>query len=542
MDIVTKLTESIVFSIDDNGNHIVVPGTRNGEDCTDKPVKLSQGVGGNCQFSIHGMIQAYKYITGKKRKSTIGQRIKFEGSGPLDTPFDANRVFYYRLSTIYKDFSNYPYWTSFGTFLHSCTINDQKEIFLIANDVLHPGGEPATNEIQKNVFLHMLCTAPCSGPCTKGDFYDDIFATEPNAVPVFDCPNTPNWLGQRWEANDGSRPERVIADGIGRRFNGLDYMSLFNLYALRYHPNDLYRNPETADGVQNTLWTNNRISGPSRLCPEEIGQYSIMPNYSGSALSDILWKSTDNLKIFAPTSDPTDVKYLHNAPLSYIEANYKETRQIAQNNSNGPVTATTFADKCDFLDRKPIENAVPNYSINGTFSFCPGYYTLTASADGPVPPGTTYNWTFSQINPPNVNTFTMTGSGFTLQIPNNGQQISYGDIKVEINSPCGSTVVVRSIPITICGQGLGGDGGIYAFPNPANSTVQIAFTQPDSDALTAGIPIRIVRTNSGQVVQNTTAYGTITPIDVTSLSNGLYQIQAMPAGGTIMTTSFSITR
>lgn len=75
LEMVQKLSESIVNKINDNGDHITLPGSG---DCCEKIVKLSDCEGGNLRGTIYGLLKANEYITGKETRTTLMQQFVFE--------------------------------------------------------------------------------------------------------------------------------------------------------------------------------------------------------------------------------------------------------------------------------------------------------------------------------------------------------------------------------------------------------------------------------------------------------------------------------
>jgi hypothetical protein len=534
--ITSSITEALVFNIDDHDNRIVIPSSG---DCCEKPVKISTSAGGHCGASVHGMIQAYEYITGKKRKSTLGQGIAYRLSADWIT---RDKLYYYRFTAVTRDVSNL---SALGRIRFKNTCFDSNvEIYLLANDIMFPGGDDITEST--DFFRDMLCDAPCSGPCSKGEGYDDP-TLPPQAFPDFTCPNTPNWLGTRWEAQDGGRPLKNPKDVLPEQFNGLDYMALFNMYAIKNNLNVPYYNPDLPPDSNNAI-VNDQIDGPSNLCVGQTGTYALKRLYLNSfPLSDISWKSSSNMTVFSPSAESTDAKMNSKLDPSFVSVSFGEDRFIPQYYEGATInsTATPYPrviETCTSSNRKEIVSGMPEYTIqdNG-FSFCgPRDYTLVV--EGPDFPNNKYKWSFKNFIANNSIT-TATGKSVTIQVSTS--QYSYGEISVEIETICGSVTIKKNVNFMECPSGLGGggaDNSILVFPNPGRDEISMAFTQDNYEIPPNGIPIRIVRANSGQVVRTEHVYSKISTINTSTLTNGSYNIQATTPEFGILNSSFIISR
>lgn len=69
-----------------------------------------------------------------------------------------------------------------------------------------------------------------------------------------------------------------------------------------YIPDDFQPGNTT---VNQNFMGNSNISGPSSLCEGQTGHYRVLPNFSGSILSDIKWKGSDNIIILTPAQQET---------------------------------------------------------------------------------------------------------------------------------------------------------------------------------------------------------------------------------------------
>jgi hypothetical protein len=540
-NITTDITEALVFNIDDHNNHIVIPSS---DDCCEKPVKLSMSAGGYAGGSIHGMIKAYRYITGRKRKSTLGQNIAYNAVTPIWPTRD--KLYYTRFESVTGDLSNMNE-DKRNWFTLQC-LNNDVEIYLLANDIMFPEGAPVSGPIDVVTnFRGMLCEAPCAGPCSKGESHDDP-NIPPDRLPNFSCPNTPNWLGSRWEAQEGGRPEKNPKDVLAEQRNGLDYMALFNMYAIKNNLNVPYYNPDLPPDSNNAI-VNDQIDGPSSLCVGQTGTYALKRLYTVTPpfpLSDISWTSSNNMTVFSPTAESTDAKMNSKVDPSYVAVSFGEDRFIPQYYEGATInsTATPYprvVETCTSANRKEIVSGMPEYTIqdNG-FSFC-GSRDYTLVVEGPDFPDNEYKWSFKNF----INNSITTAIGKSVTIQVSTSQYSYGEISVEVVTDCGSVIIKKNVNFMECPSGLGGggaDNSILVFPNPGRDEISMAFTQDNYEIPPNGIPIRIVRANGGQVVRTERVYSKISTINTSTLMNGSYNIQATTPEFGILNSSFIISR
>lgn len=535
LEIAQKIAEGIINHIDAPGNHnrLWVPGSK---DCCDKPVKISMGPGGLLWGTMHGMVLACNYITGKKRRSTLLQRLAFEATAYDPT---SNVMFYYVLSSIGKSHMNDEMFTA-------AAFDEHKEIFLLGQDILHPEDLVAgSSDVFQNYFKMMLCDAPCGGPCRKGEGFD---SQQPEGYyPEFTCANTPNWMGQRWEANDSPLPLACDKNLSSRQFNGIDFMALFNLYALKTQQTMPFYNPDAPAANPETFIADGLINGPSYLCPDQIGTFSIQQNYTGSILKDIIWTASDNIKILTPLILPSvEAKLTSTAEPSYVAVDFSEVREIDQRYGGDLASdGTTYPkaiDVCQFSNRKEIISGAPNYTIESNFAFCGNtLYTLRAIGD-PVLPDLSYSWTVKDAISGQVQT--ATGGIVTLVGYENSNHMSVGEITLVITNPYCNTIttVTQPIPFHACNSFTDGGDQLMVFPNPGRDEVSVAFIKEDYSVPDGGVPIRITNTTNGQVVRTSKVYSKVSTLNTADLQDGSYNIQAIMPDASTISTSFTIFR
>jgi hypothetical protein len=298
LEMMHRMSEAIVTKINDHGDHITLPGSK---DCCNKEVKLSECEGGNLRLTLYGLLKAAEYIQGKDTRTTLAQQIRFEGMAN----FKSGRSFFFKESCMFKDLSTV---SNFNQAKMAAIAEDKhKEILMLGNDLLFPDGESVADMVGgEEFFKQLLCDTPCSGPChADRDYSAEWPGTSGRWPEGFHCANTPGWEGNRWDG-EGAGVENGETGPV-RRSNGLDYMALFNMYMLKYGSGDFY-NPHSIQ-KSNNLVAFNYISGPDVLCTEVTGHYEIKDYNSDLILENIKWSSTPNLTLSSPAQPQTEVSF-----------------------------------------------------------------------------------------------------------------------------------------------------------------------------------------------------------------------------------------
>jgi hypothetical protein len=350
-DMVDKISHGLVEPILRDNGHLSVPGSR---DCCafivppppnsnnyppfKSAINLTNAQGGDCRATAKGFDQANDYISSDKteHKSTWLQRVAYKGTEQFvawNSKGLANGEknhalikFFLQLQTIGIDFDDlsccgvtsfpgipYPLFYKPENIYKNAIKDLHKEIYLLANDLLHPGGNGVADAVGKDWFLERLCSAPCNGPCQKSwDYdtrYDDpkINPTYPVARPAFECANTPYWLGQNWDGS-GIKNELEGKDTIkqDKITNGLEFMALFNMYMLRYEHDKQFYPPgkfQSTASHPSPDSGNGLISGPSFIPINGAEVYDL----NAGILDMLKWTGTANLSLDLPTSAPVEV-------------------------------------------------------------------------------------------------------------------------------------------------------------------------------------------------------------------------------------------
>jgi hypothetical protein len=559
LEMAQKTSHGIVGSIAaDPELHITIPGSRA---CCNKVAKLSICEGGWTVTTAYGLIKTDEYIqegslSPLQTIGNVGTQLAFEGLG---ANFKNGRDFYLKQSCNFKDLSEVSN-------LNQSKIVDMadkanKEILLLGNDLLFPGGESMAEKIGgKEYFMGLLCDAPCSGPCMKPDDYGTNPWQAGNWPEGFECPNTPGWKGNRWDGTgtDPQAPDSPVR-GQSRKGNGLDYMALFNMYMLQYgtsgfyNPNDPEKSPNLS--LQNT----NGILGPSVLCVGETGNY-ILDNYNSSLMSDIQWNSSANIGLTNTVPVGTNAKFNVNVPTSgSVSVEYQTTKLMLQNynlssfslvkDPDDPtnwiqVPHDLFTDNCANQDVKPIIQEGSQFEIKLTLEPCSWNYIATALQTGGFPSDHyTYKWKVTCENE------TITGTGpfidfYELVITHRSGQYT---IELEVNGKCTVFKSSKTIDIEACGNGGGGiESIIRVNPNPAQEWISVSLIRTDSQQLdeipTSGYPLNIRRVNGGSNLINTKLSNNGQNINVGSLPNGYYNIYLNTGNIQPLSTTFVIAR
>ncbi|MFN0215104.1 MAG: hypothetical protein ACKVT2_12685 [Saprospiraceae bacterium] len=443
--------------------------------------------------------------------------------------------------------------------------NYDKEIFLLANNLLFP--EEPNVPTDRAFFEELLCSAPCGGPCYKrADFENN-----PDN-PDFDCPNTPNWLGQRWEGVGGGTVWHEWY--ASRQFNGLDFMALYNLYMLHYPDQQTaYYNPNSIEGqgeglVGGQFLGEDKIEGPTTLCPGHTGHYQINP-YTTPPSQNLLWSGSPNLNIISPTTNGTNVQVPSGLTPSFIEADFDNVETIQQWINGIPaeiVIDTTFVsptgdeegywvfttepvminDECHLTYHQPLLTETPRYTIDPYIIPCNGDFAATAK--GPTAlPELSFSWT--AIDP-------ATGIGMTevgpyidfISIVPIGEDIPVHIVlTLNVQSPCGNHTEVMDINFETCDDGGNHERQIKISPNPAIDQISVRIAQSETEDFVStdpnGVHILVYSANGGStMVMDTYLYSNGQYYNIALLPNGVYTMQAFASDLTPIQANFSIVR
>jgi hypothetical protein len=557
LEMAQKTSHGIVGSIAaDPELHITIPGSR---ECCNKVAKLSICEGGWTVTTAYGLIKTDEYIQDGSLSTlqtigNVGTQIAFEGLG---ANFKNGRDFYLKQSCNFKDLSEVSN-------LNQSKIVDMadkanKEILLLGNDLLFPGGESMAEKIGgKEYFMGLLCDAPCSGPCMKPEDYETFTWQAGNWPEGFECPNTPGWKGNRWDAT-GTDPQAIDSNERGqpRKGNGLDYMALFNMYMLQYGTSSFY-NPNAPEKSPNlSLQNTNGILGPSVLCIGETGNY-ILDNYNSSLMSDIQWNSSANIGLTNTVPVGTNAKFNVNVPTSgSVSVEYQTTKLIPQQYNlssfslvKDPDDPTNwiqvphglFEDNCANQDVKPIIQEGSQFEIVLEIEPCSYEYLATALQISGYPSSHyTYKWKVKF----GTNVITGTGSFFSFH----ELVDTYGEgqytIELEVNGKCTTSKLLRVVEIEDCDNG-GMEKYIGVNPNPAQEWISVSLIRTDNQQLdeipTSGYPLNIRRVNGGSNLINTQLSNNGQSINVGSLPNGYYNIYLNTGNVQPLSTTFVIAR
>lgn len=551
LEMVQRLSEAIVTNINDNGDHITLPGSF---ECCEKPVKLSECEGGNLRLTLYGLLKADQYIRGKDTRTTFMQKFGFETT--LANSPDHGLSFYLKESSMFKDFSKIS--GNNRNKIVDVAEDKHKEILLLGNDLLFPGGgESMAEKIGgKEFFKQLLCDAPCEGPCHSNEGFREGWPGEGGRWPEgFDCPNIPGWEGHRWDG-EGADVENGSTTAP-RRANGLDYMALFNMYMLQYGDGDFY-NPRAVQPVNNLNFYNN-ISGPSILCASQAGFYEIDGLGNNAVIDNISWTPSTNLTITDPNAIATYAFFNAAAPTTgTLNAQFTHIKELPQyymlNQASPPATVS---DECEYFATKKIELTTGLlFKIAEEINPCAGVFSVWAErTNGNGIGSSTFNWTVTHEGDQ------ITGTGNLLYfmdkfIQKYGSKYvhNYGgqyEFQVEIDNGCGQTqTITKLIDIEDC------DGNSFKIvrvdPNPANSDIGVSvIARSEEDPLIEnavdlnrqdGYPISIRRTDGGPSLINSRVYANGERVNVSSLSNGYYNLYFEFDTNETLTRTFVIVR
>ena len=540
--------------------HIFWPGSSD-DDCCYKAVKFGECAGGNLQSTYAGIEYMFNYINEGDDDQNIGvlDRLKW-------SKITSDRTFFVTAMSIGFDIGDYGSNIARQRIINACK-DDKMEILLLMNDLLHPAApnvmDDENQEELKDKFEQMLCDAPCEGVCFKPVGYDN----HDDSWPEFDCANTPDWIGQRWEGYGYPPPNQAAWDKrLPRQYNGLDFMALYNTYMLNFPEEQTpYYNPDRPEAISfgNALGEEN-IEGPTTLCPGESGSYRALHVYNYAAINPLLWEGSSNITFSSTTSNPTSATMVTALTPSYIDAKFSQNKGAAQyyngqvQQTEGYVTADPphlyvppqdiiIPDVCDFSFRKNILSETPNYNIDPDIDEC--QWLFMAIADGPaLYDGVVLNWTATDSN----TGMTISGNEQTFDFIDLVLGLSPGTsgdifITLSVHSICGVINKTVTAPYEICNTPGGQQRQIIITPNPTQYQISVSISQNQTQNFVStdpnGVRIRIYPANGGSTaLMDNYLYANGQYFNVASLPNGIYQVRASASDLTPIQANLSIVR
>jgi hypothetical protein len=508
------------------------------KDCCERESWLSEHEGGVAGMVSYGLNEMGEYIDGKKRSSSWLQKTKYSLLvKSIKAKPEANGGFYLKITAVTGKLNLPPtqfflspaLWLSPNPNLEDLSDRLNRPIYPMMYNVLHPG--EAGMNISRQELESMLCSAPCGNPCIKQDDFDTLFE---EYGPEFDCSNTPNWLGQRWE---GSGTKELTWKDGNRIFNGLDFMTLYNMYLLQYPseaPMDYY-NPQRP---QNAYAGTQYISGPSALCPVNTAHYEMQllyppvdPQNPGASILDISWFTSSNLEILSEAGNGADIRANTAAAGSYVEAVSIQQRKLSQYIKNRSVEGH-ITETCDISYRKPIytEGGVEvGIVLEPCFPLC------RATADSPVLYEQELTWQvgwlssqdyyidFCEVINPNV-------SGSVT-------------INLQVESPaCGTYNMTFTEYYDACPYPT--INGIRVQPNPTSGSAFIFIDRQEGEYVVpaSGVDVMIVPAAGNLAPVNMRIYSNGEQVTLNTLPEGYYLIRATADNLLPVTGSFTISR
>jgi hypothetical protein len=531
LEMAKKITSAIIDRIDDAfQNRIFFPGSN---ECCYSPVYFTSFEGGRTTAIIHGLKKAADYIDDRNRHSNVDEYLAWGGFrkfiAHLPDMSNNNATFWLRLKTIGWDMDNEdPQEKAF----YLATIADAGfEIMPLINNLLYPGG--GNLPTYQTLMEELLCKAPCGGPCFKQAGYG---GDNPQNWPEYDCPNEPEWRGQRWETH-------APPGGENRLFNGLDYMVLHNIYRLHYGLPNRFYNPERPDDYSKL--GSSYIDGPDVLCPVNTGEYEILSSYDSSTISSVVWETSSNLEVISAAGIEADIRANTVLDPSFIQASFEETRSI---NQHYPVTyeilwtqhvvlepnGEDFSDKCQFTYRKPIATTAEEYAYESRVDHCLKEYEFRAV--GLVTPGVEIQWKIELLGTSTVYNYTgaylfLSGSGIF--------PVDNGALRVTLTVTVGDCSQSNEPYIEpILSYGCGGGMALRVSPNPAQDQVAIEILPSEGNSFynitdPNGVKIRITPQSGWTPVAETRIYSNGESVGISSLQDGVYVVEASEADLTV---------
>ncbi len=548
-------------------------------ECCDKEVHISATAGGYLNFNYAGLVLMYNYVSDNDdRDINRWDRLLFNelGGATLGVPLvNPNREgkFYLEGIAFGADIMDIPnfYFPNLIPFVPFIPIFPPRkrvisalddlnvEIYGLINNLLFPGGDNVP--VDKDWFEAMLCSAPCGGPCQKPDQYDETRENglnipppdRPTIWPEFECPNTPEWTGMRWEGLGGDLDWEKIYQAM--QFNGLDYMALYNIYLLSFPEEQIgYYNPNRPKNIASGhLYGEDKIDGPTTLCPGGFGTYQLSSTYITSTTQNLTWSASNNINVPTPNSNPTTVQVVSGKAPSWIEADFEEARTVSQYHNGElvdppvPLAFVPVEDVCAFTYRKPIVTETPRYDIYPDIDEC--HWIFQAIAWGPsLTDGVTLNWVATDSNTGLVATGNDKTLGF-MDIIAEGHGISgFVTINLNIHTDCGDINKSLIVPYETCNiSGGGQQRQIIITPNPTIDQISLRIVQDQTQDFIStdpnGVRIRVYPASGGSTtLMDTYLYANGQYFNVSTLPNGVYQVMASASDLTPIQANLSIIR
>lgn len=177
-----------------------------------------------------------------------------------------------------------------------------------------------------------------------------------------------------------------------------------NMYMLKYGTGDFY-NPETVQNPQN-LTLHGNIAGPSVLCPEEVGHYTIDGSFgiAEDIATSIIWTPTPNLTITVPSNGWTIDAFagfnVGSAQAGTLSLSFNSTKTIDYytiEHFQTPYASGSTIDNCAYRSDKNItqETSLPPVLITTNIDVCnltfEAFVTPILGGE-PLPDYVTYKW------------------------------------------------------------------------------------------------------------------------------------------------------
>ena len=506
------------------------------KDCCRKEVFFSACEGGHLVFIAKGLKKAMSYLDEHDHTANANETIQWGLlTGYTSLSSNSNTKFWLRLKSIGWDMGGDVDKVNYL----SATFLQGQEIYPMMNNLLYPSSPNLP--IDKAGMKALLCSAPCGGPCKRTEDFN-------SNLQDFECSNTPNWVGQRWESHSNDSDDN-------RQFNGLDFMALYNLYLLQFpEEQTAYFNPDKPEGDIGV--NSGNISGPGILCSGSSGVYTVL-TVLPTEVQNLAWTTSSNLSVTNTSVLSATILANSNAYSNqFVQAAFNRSHQVQQFYNGLPnhrvgnsspvliVDNGTINDVCDITYRKPIHNEIPIFEITWNINHCNATYVFLATPQGlAIQSGTTYAWTFI-VHPNGSNTtttFTATGQNPSIipipygPIPGNAGFI---ETKLVVTSSCG-TKEFNNIYAQYWGCNPGRQ--IIVFPNPTSSGNQVSVNITDSYVVaSSGLDVRLIRTSTGSVQSTQRIYSNGASINTSGLPTGNYTVRVALEDSSVLTTTMVI--
>ena len=535
-NIVQEIANGMVKLPQNTTRHVFWPGSSD-DDCCYKAVKFGECAGGNLQWTYAGIEYMFNYINEGDDDHNVGAFDRLKWGKRL-----GREAFFATAMSIGFDIGSYGSNHAKQRIINTC-MDDKMEILLLMNDLLHPLPPNIMDDEDqielKNRFKQMLCDAPCGGVCFKPIGYDNHDASWPE----FECANTPNWIGQRWEGYGYPPPNQAAwEERQPRQYNGLDFMALYNTYMLNFpEEQTLYYNPDRPEPTSTGhLLGEEKIEGPTILCPGQMGNYELKQSYTPSTLTSIVWESSSNMTLSSTSTNPTTATILSVQTPSFIGATFKEEREIPQyenglrvmiHNQNGSSTIDPVTDVCELKYNKPIVTRLIDYRIQDNSQPCFNLFKVEAIPFGSyldfdILPESEFSWKALNLS----NQMSTTGIGKIFDFWNIIQPFepcSGIEITLEV-SACGQQIIRTAvIDCTPCGDVA--NRSIIITPNPGNDQISVRVMQDGSQDFTTsdpnGVRLRMYPSNGGTTtLLDSYLYSNGQMFNTANIPNGLYTV------------------